>query len=45
MSEGFCRRSSVAVLLVLISVAAVAAQTSKGPVDVKVDSVLAAETN
>ena len=46
MSESFCRRSSVvAVLLVLVSVAAVAAQTSKGSVDVKVDSVMAADTN
>ncbi len=45
MSESFARRSSVAVLLLLVTVAALAGQTSKGPVDVKIDSVLAADTN
>jgi hypothetical protein len=45
MSESFCRRSSVAALLLLVTVAALAGQTSKGPVDVKIDSVLAADTN
>ncbi len=45
MSERFCKRSTVAVLLLLVTVAAVAAETGKGKVDVKIDSVLAADTN
>lgn len=45
MSESFCRRSTVAGLLLLVTVAALAGQTSKGPVDVRIDSVLAADTN
>lgn len=45
MNEGFCRPSVIAVLLVLISFATGAAQTSKGPVDVKIDLVMAADTN
>jgi hypothetical protein len=32
-------------MLVLVTVVAVAAQTSRGPVDVKIDSVMAADTN
>jgi hypothetical protein len=45
MSDRVRRRSTIAVLLLLITVAAVAAQKSKGQVDVKIDSVLAADTN
>ena len=45
MSEGFCRRSSVAALLLLVTVAALAGQSVKAPVDVRIDSVLAADTN
>jgi len=45
MTESFCRRSSLAVLLLLLTVAVGGAQTSKPQVDVKIDSVLAADTN
>jgi hypothetical protein len=45
MTERARRRSTIAVLLLLVTVAAVAAQKSKGQVDVKIDSVLAADTN
>jgi hypothetical protein len=45
MTDRFRKRSGVAVLLLLVTVAAVAAQKSKSQVDVKIDSVLAADTN
>ncbi len=45
MTEVFCRRSGIAVVLLLVAAAAVAAQTTKPQVQVKIDSVLAADTN
>jgi hypothetical protein len=45
MSEIFCRRSGIAILLLMLTVAVGGAQTSKSQVDVKIDSVLAADTN
>jgi hypothetical protein len=45
MSERARKRSVIAVMLLLITVAALAAQSSKEQVDVKIDSVLAADTN
>ncbi|HZY59690.1 MAG TPA: hypothetical protein VFE56_08010 [Candidatus Binataceae bacterium] len=44
MSESFCRRSVVVVMLLVATTAAVA-QVTKGSVSVKIDSVLAADTN
>ncbi len=45
MTDRLRKRSGVAILLLLIAVAAVAAQKSKEQVEVKIDSVLAADTN
>jgi hypothetical protein len=46
MTESFCkRRSTVAVLFVLLTAVSAAAQSSKPVVDVNIDSVLAADTN
>jgi hypothetical protein len=45
MTESFCRRSTIAAAVVLITVVAVAAQTGRPQVNVKIDSVLAADTN
>jgi hypothetical protein len=45
MTDRLRKRSGIAVVLLLVAVAAVAAQKSKGQVEVKIDSVLAADTN
>jgi hypothetical protein len=45
MSDRFRTRSGIGLLLLLVTVAALAGQSSKNQVDVKIDSVLAADTN
>lgn len=45
MTESFRTRSGIALLLLLVTVAALAGQSARNQVEVKIDSVLAADTN